>query len=69
MDIQIIERFKIFQKQTKKYLDFNLEEIQFDQVDIFNNPNISLVGSKKLDNHEVLSKIYAPIPIMDYLLT
>ena len=57
VDSQIIDLFKQFQKETRKYSDFDIEKLVFADIDLFNDKNILLKGSLKLENHDKLEKI------------
>ena len=58
LDIQVIEKFKLFQEQTGKYKDLIIEEVKFEKAYTFNDKeNVVLIGSKTIASHDELSTI------------
>lgn len=58
LDSQVIEKFKEFKEKTGKYLDLQIEDVQFEESFPFNDDeNVILVGSKNIASHEELAKI------------
>jgi hypothetical protein len=58
LDSQVIEKFKEFQKETGKYLDLDIEDVEFEECFPFNDDeNVILIGSKNIASHEELSEI------------
>ncbi len=67
VDKQIVKLFQQFQKETGKYDDFEIDKLDFDNVDLFNEGNVVLRGALKLETHDILEKINDEngIPVFD----
>jgi hypothetical protein len=58
LDSQVIKKFKEFQEKTGKYLDLDIEDVEFEESFPFNDDeNVILIGSKNIASHEELSGI------------
>lgn len=68
IDSEISEYFKKFQKESGKYIDLDINEVDFEAEYPFEDlENIVLVGSKKIATHDALEKMHDKygIPVYD----
>lgn len=68
LDSEIIEKFIEFQEKTGKHRDLCIEDVEFEESDIFNDlDNVELIGSRKIGSHDDLEKINDKngIPVYD----
>ncbi len=72
LDKEIIEKFKEFQKATKKYIDLDIEKIKFENekletiIDIFDNQRIAL-SSNERNKRKGKYPYYGASGIIDYI--
>lgn len=64
LDSQVIEKFKEFQEETRKYLNLNIENVQFDNISLANNDYFKFIKGKNKYIQAYITKHPGKYPIL-----